>query len=116
LANIVHEIEAAGAHLKVLEHNAHTLNSASRAFFGMLAIFSAFEIDVRRGPEAGGQLAAPKIHDGIDGHCRQREYSGPFYARVLPHAGRAGRRSALCQCTKSLRGRREVDNQLRGRS
>jgi DNA invertase Pin-like site-specific DNA recombinase len=48
LANIAHEIEDAGAHLKVLEQNVDTSNSAGRAFFGMLAVFAAFETDVRR--------------------------------------------------------------------
>jgi DNA invertase Pin-like site-specific DNA recombinase len=48
LANIAHEIEEAGAHLKVLEQSVDTSSAAGRAFFGMLAVFAAFETDVRR--------------------------------------------------------------------
>jgi DNA invertase Pin-like site-specific DNA recombinase len=48
LANIAHEIEQAGAHLKVLEQSVDTSSAAGRAFFGMLATFAAFETDVRR--------------------------------------------------------------------
>jgi len=48
LANIAHEIEEAGANLKVLEQQVYTSTSAGCAFFGMLAVFAAFETDVRR--------------------------------------------------------------------
>jgi DNA invertase Pin-like site-specific DNA recombinase len=48
LANIAHEIEQAGAHLKVIEQNVDTSTAAGRAFYGMLAVFAAFETDVRR--------------------------------------------------------------------
>jgi DNA invertase Pin-like site-specific DNA recombinase len=48
LANIAHEIEQAGAHLKVLEQSVDTSSAAGRAFFGMLATFAAFKTDVRR--------------------------------------------------------------------
>jgi DNA invertase Pin-like site-specific DNA recombinase len=48
LANIADEIDKAGAHLKVLEQGVDTSNAAGRAFFGMLAVFAAFETDVRR--------------------------------------------------------------------
>jgi DNA invertase Pin-like site-specific DNA recombinase len=54
LANIVHEIEGAGADLKVLEQHVDTSTSAGRAFFGMLAVFAAFETDVRRERQAEG--------------------------------------------------------------
>lgn len=54
LANIAHEIERAGAHLKVLEQGVDTSNAAGRAFFGMLAVFAAFETDVRRERQAEG--------------------------------------------------------------
>ena len=47
-ANIAHEIEQAGAHLKVIEQNVDTSSAAGRAFYGMLAVFAAFETDVRR--------------------------------------------------------------------
>jgi DNA invertase Pin-like site-specific DNA recombinase len=48
LAKIAHEIEQAGAHLKVIEQDVDTSTAAGRAFFGMLAVFAAFETDVRR--------------------------------------------------------------------
>jgi DNA invertase Pin-like site-specific DNA recombinase len=48
LANVAHEIEEAGANLKVLEQSVDTSTAAGRAFFGMLAVFAAFETDVRR--------------------------------------------------------------------
>ena len=48
LANIAHEIEHAGAHLKVIEQSVDTSTAAGRAFYGMLAVFAAFETDVRR--------------------------------------------------------------------
>jgi DNA invertase Pin-like site-specific DNA recombinase len=48
LATVAHEIEEAGAHLKVLEQNVDTSSAGGRAFFGMLAVFAAFETDVRR--------------------------------------------------------------------
>jgi DNA invertase Pin-like site-specific DNA recombinase len=48
LANIAHEIEQVAPHLKVLEPKVDTLTAAGRAFFGMLAVFAAFETDVRR--------------------------------------------------------------------
>jgi DNA invertase Pin-like site-specific DNA recombinase len=54
LANIVHEIEAAKAHLRVIEQCVDTTTSAGRAFFGMLAVFAQFETDVRRERQAEG--------------------------------------------------------------
>jgi DNA invertase Pin-like site-specific DNA recombinase len=48
LANIAHEIEQAGAHLQVIEQSVDTSTAAGRAFYGMLAVFAAFETDVRR--------------------------------------------------------------------
>jgi|SRR5262245_31323726 len=54
LADIAHEIEKAGANLKVLEQPVDTSTSAGRAFFGMLATFAAFETDVRRERQAEG--------------------------------------------------------------
>ena len=48
LANIAHEIEQAGAYLKVLEQSVDTSSAAGRAFYGMLSVFAAFETDVRR--------------------------------------------------------------------
>ena len=38
LAHIVHEIEAAGANLRVIEQSVDTATSAGRAFFGTLAV------------------------------------------------------------------------------
>ena len=60
LANIAHEIEAAGAYLRVLEQNVDTATSAGRAFFGMLAVFAQFETDVRRERQAEGIARAKK--------------------------------------------------------
>ena len=54
LANIAHEIEQAGAHLRVIEQSVDTATSAGRAFFGMLAVFAQFETDVRRQRQAEG--------------------------------------------------------------
>ena len=54
LANIVHEIEGSGAHLRVVEQSVDTATSAGRAFFGMLAVFAQFETDVRRERQAEG--------------------------------------------------------------
>jgi DNA invertase Pin-like site-specific DNA recombinase len=60
LANIAHEIEEAGAHLRVLEQSVDTATSAGRAFFGMLAVFAQFETDVRRDRQAEGIASAKK--------------------------------------------------------
>ena len=60
LANIAHEIEEAGAHLRVLEQSVDTATSAGRAFFGMLAVFAQFETDVRRDRQAEGIATAKK--------------------------------------------------------
>jgi DNA invertase Pin-like site-specific DNA recombinase len=60
LANIAHEIEDAGAHLKVLEQHVDTSTSAGRAFFGMLAVFAAFETDVRRERQTEGIAKAKR--------------------------------------------------------
>ena len=54
LANIADEIDNVGAHLKVLEQGVDTATAAGRAFFGMLAVFAAFETDVRRERQAEG--------------------------------------------------------------
>lgn len=48
LAAIAEEIKEAGASLKVLDQAVDTSTSAGRAFFGMLAVFAAFETDIRR--------------------------------------------------------------------
>ena len=60
LANIAHEIELSGAHLRVVEQSVDTATSAGRAFFGMLAVFAQFEIDVRRDRQAEGIARAKK--------------------------------------------------------
>ena len=54
LANIAHEIELSGAHLKVIEQSVDTGTPAGRAFFGILAVFAQFETDVRRERQADG--------------------------------------------------------------
>jgi DNA invertase Pin-like site-specific DNA recombinase len=58
LANIAHEIEQAGAHLKVIEQSVDTSSAAGRAFYGMLAVFAAFETDVRRERQLEGIATA----------------------------------------------------------
>lgn len=60
LTNIVHEIEVAGANLRVIEQSVDTGTSAGRAFFGMLAVFAQFETDVRRERQAEGIARAKK--------------------------------------------------------
>ena len=60
LANIAHEVEDKGAHLRVLEQSVDTATSAGRAFFGMLAVFAQFETDVRRERQAEGIAKAKK--------------------------------------------------------
>jgi DNA invertase Pin-like site-specific DNA recombinase len=60
LANIAHEIDAIGAHLRVIEQSVDTSTSAGRAFFGMLAVFAQFETDVRRERQAEGIARAKK--------------------------------------------------------
>ena len=60
LANIAHEIDAIGAHLRVVEQSVDTSTSAGRAFFGVLAVFAQFETDVRRDRQAEGIAKAKK--------------------------------------------------------
>jgi DNA invertase Pin-like site-specific DNA recombinase len=60
LANIAHEIEQANAHLQVIEQNVDTSSAAGRAFFGMLAVFAAFETDVRRERQLEGIAMAKR--------------------------------------------------------
>lgn len=60
LANIAHEIDNIGAHLRVIEQSVDTATSAGRAFFGMLAVFAQFETDVRRERQAEGITKAKK--------------------------------------------------------
>jgi DNA invertase Pin-like site-specific DNA recombinase len=60
LANIAHEIESAGAHLRVLDQNVDTSTSAGRAFFGMIATFAQFELDIRAERQRAGIEAAKK--------------------------------------------------------
>ena len=60
LANIAHEIDSIGGHLRVVEQSVDTSTSAGRAFFGMLAVFAQFETDVRRDRQAEGIAKAKK--------------------------------------------------------
>ena len=60
LANVAHEIDEAGANLKVLEQSVDTSTAAGRAFFGMLAVFAAFETDVRRERQLEGIALAKR--------------------------------------------------------
>jgi DNA invertase Pin-like site-specific DNA recombinase len=57
---IAHEIEQAGAHLKVIEQAVDTSTATGRAFFGMLAVFAAFETDVRRERQLEGIAMAKR--------------------------------------------------------
>ena len=57
---MAHEIEEAGANLKVLEQSVDTSTAAGRAFFGMLAVFAAFETDVRRERQMEGIAVAKR--------------------------------------------------------
>ena len=70
LANIAHEIEVAGAHLRVVEQSVDTATSAGRAFFGMLAVFAQFETDVRRDRQAEGIARAKKAGVYTGGKAR----------------------------------------------
>ncbi len=47
LANIAHELQTRGAHLRVIEQPVDTSTSAGRAFFGMLSVFAEFEHSIR---------------------------------------------------------------------
>jgi DNA invertase Pin-like site-specific DNA recombinase len=60
LANVAHGIEEAGANLKVIEQSVVTSTAAGRAFFGMLAVFAAFETDVRRERQMAGIAMAKR--------------------------------------------------------
>ena len=60
LANIAHEIEQVGAHLKVIEQSVDTSTATGRAFYGMLAVFAAFETDVRRERQLEGIAMAKR--------------------------------------------------------
>jgi DNA invertase Pin-like site-specific DNA recombinase len=60
LANVAHEIVEAGANLKVLDQSVDTATAAGRAFFGMLAVFAAFETDVRRERQMEGIALAKR--------------------------------------------------------
>jgi DNA invertase Pin-like site-specific DNA recombinase len=60
LANIAHEMEETGAHLKVLEQHVDTSTAKGRAFYGMLSVFAAFETDVRRERQMEGIARAKR--------------------------------------------------------
>ena len=91
LANIAHEIELAGAHLRVVEQSVDTATSAGRAFFGMLAVFAQFETDVRRDRQAEGIARAKKagVYTGENPastaqlYSRIRTGSGPALVPAL---------------------------------
>jgi DNA invertase Pin-like site-specific DNA recombinase len=56
-------LDEAGANLIVLEQAVDTSTAAGRAFFGMLAVFAAFETDVRRERQLEG--IAPAKRRGV---------------------------------------------------
>jgi hypothetical protein len=68
LANVAREIDETGANLKVLEQWVDTSTAAGRAFFGMLAVFAAFETDVRRERQMEGIAMAKRR-----GHLHRQE-------------------------------------------
>jgi DNA invertase Pin-like site-specific DNA recombinase len=70
LANVAHEIEESGANLKVVEQAVDTSTAAGRAFFGMLAVFAAFETDVRRERQMEGIALAKRQGVYIGGKAR----------------------------------------------
>jgi DNA invertase Pin-like site-specific DNA recombinase len=83
LANISNEIAKSGAHLRVTEQAVDTSTATGLAYFGMLAIFAAFETDVRRERQAEGiaQAKADGVYKGrqptIDaGRIRELKASG----------------------------------------
>lgn len=89
LANIAHEIESAGASLRVLDQSVDTASSAGKAFFGMLAVFAQFETDVRRERQAEGiakVMADPQL--------RQSRYRGGA-ARIDPERVQMLKREGL---------------------
>lgn len=84
LANSADEIDNVGAHLKVLEQGVDAATAAGRAFFGMLAVFAAFETDVRRERQAEGIAKAKGA-----GVCKGRKRSiNPAAVVALKRAGR----------------------------
>ena len=93
LANITHEIEKSGAHLKVIEQSVDTGTSAGRAFFGMLAVFAQFETDVRRERQAEGLAEAKK--SGAYKGGTQRIDRAEVMARVEAGVGPANIARAL---------------------
>jgi len=85
LANVAHEIEEAGANLKVLEQNVDTSTAAGRAFFGMLAVFAAFETDVRRERQMEGIALAKRRGVMPDPNKARRNYDDGGHGKpVLP--------------------------------
>ena len=67
---MAHAIERADANLKVLEQNVDTSTAAGRAFFAMLAVFAAFETDVRRERQTEGVASAKCRGVFTDGKAR----------------------------------------------
>src|SRR5215831_17184410 len=60
LAKIAHDIEQTGAHLRVIEQSVDTSGAVGQAFYGMLAVFAAFESDVRRERQLEGIAVAKR--------------------------------------------------------
>ena len=94
LANIANEIESKGASLRVTEQAVDTSTSAGRAFFGMLAVFAAFETDVRRERQMEGiaRAKAEGVYQGRkktvdDNKVRQLRASGVRPADIRRQLG-----------------------------
>ena len=91
LANIAHEIDVAGAHLRVIEQSVDTATSAGRAFFGMLAVFAQFETDVRRERQAEGISKAKKA--GVYTGGKPRNSIEIAFVKWMPRAWTGSHRS-----------------------
>ena len=89
LANIAHEIDQVAAHLKVIEQNVDTSTAAGRAFFGMLAVFAAFETDVRRERQLDGIAMAKRqgAYKGTSGRSPRRRRSQALILGARTHEG-----------------------------
>jgi DNA invertase Pin-like site-specific DNA recombinase len=72
LADIVRELEAKGAALKVTEQPIDTSTAAGKAFLGMLAVFAEFETNLRRERQMEG-IAAAKAKGVYKGRLRSIE-------------------------------------------
>ena len=92
LANITHEIETAGANLRMIEQSVDTGTSAGRAFFGMLAVIRP--VRDRRSSRATGR-GHRQGQEGRRLHRRQAEDRPAPYSRAGFRRERSG-----CGCPR----------------